>query len=187
MEEIWKPITDYIEYEVSNFGNVRQRAYRIVYDDGTSVDVPARPVAQTIDSHGYACVSLRQRQYKVHRLVAQAFCPRSENDTKVMHIDGNSLNNVHTNLKWISYDELYTSIRNKYKDRYGAAPGRRIICVDTHEAFISIKAAAMHYNISYTTLRIALSQHRKCKGMLFKYIDSVSDCESSYVMNLKNS
>jgi hypothetical protein len=43
----------------------------------------------------------------VHRAVAEMFCPNPENKPIVTHIDGDSLNNHYTNLKWVTQSENY--------------------------------------------------------------------------------
>ena len=92
MMEVWKPVTDTTgEYEVSNFGRVRNANTK-------SVLVPVRA------GRGYQKVKLPssdgKRDRYIHRLVADAFCIRCVGCNIVNHIDNDITNNSATNLEW---------------------------------------------------------------------------------------
>ena len=82
MEE-WRIITDFPNYSVSIFGNVKNNKTN-------------RTMKLSIKG-GYYHVSLTnedcRKGCKVHRLVALAFIQNLENKTDVNHIDKNKLNN----------------------------------------------------------------------------------------------
>jgi hypothetical protein len=46
-----------------------------------------------------------KKRFLVHRLVAQAFCHKSDETYQVNHINGNKRDNVYTNLEWVSRSE----------------------------------------------------------------------------------
>ena len=54
---------------------------------------------------GYYYVSLSGRDYRVNRIVAQAFLPNPENKPIVHHLDSNKLNNAVDNLAWATHKE----------------------------------------------------------------------------------
>ena len=62
-----------------------------------------KEMSQQINKFGYANVSLckdgKQKSFRVHRLIAQAFIPNPQNKEQVNHIDGNKLNNYVDNLE----------------------------------------------------------------------------------------
>lgn len=54
----------------------------------------------SFNGKGYRRVRLAGKNFKVHRLVAEAFVPNPDNLPHVIHIDGNRTNNHFSNLKW---------------------------------------------------------------------------------------
>lgn len=107
MIEVWKDIPWHEgKYQVSNFGSVRSLDRIIYYKDGRH-----RPAKGKILSSGnpekYKTVSLGLKNSKdVHRLVAEAFCFKSnEEKNSVNHIDGNKHNNHYKNLEWVTPKE----------------------------------------------------------------------------------
>ena len=61
---------------------------------------------------GYVRVSIKNKSYSLHRLIAFAFkLPRKEGQTQVNHKDGNPSNNKLSNLEWTSQSE---NIRHSY-------------------------------------------------------------------------
>lgn len=83
--EIWKDVPGYAgTYQVSNFGRVKS----------------LRKVLKAGLRKGYLYISLRNKKFNIHRLVAIAFIPNPGNLPEIDHIDGNPLNNNANNLKW---------------------------------------------------------------------------------------
>ena len=54
----------------------------------------------SFNGKGYRRVRLAGKNFKVHRLVAEAFVPNPDNLPHVIHIDGNRTNNHFSNLRW---------------------------------------------------------------------------------------
>lgn len=96
--EIWKSVKNFPNYEVSNFGRVRNK----------QKDLMMSPTKDS--SNGYLVVNLfsDSKHYKkqyVHRLVAEAFIPNRHAKRTVNHIDGNKINNALENLEWATDSE----------------------------------------------------------------------------------
>ncbi len=49
---------------------------------------------------GYRRVRIQGKNFKVHRLVANAFVPNPDNLPHVLHTDGDKTNNHFSNLQW---------------------------------------------------------------------------------------
>ena len=95
INEEWRVIPDYPNYEVSNYGEIRR-----VWKNHTNLK------STTVNRFGYETVHLSKngenKHCKVHRLVAAAFIDNPDNLPEVNHIDGDKLNNCVSNLEWVS-------------------------------------------------------------------------------------
>lgn len=120
MEEIWRDIKGYEGlYQVSNLGRVKSLERFIktrknkngmngYIHKQESIRIPTK------DYKGYLRLTLckegKQKPFRVHRLVAEAFIPNPNNLPQVNHKDENKENNCITNLEWCT---------NEYNHNYG--------------------------------------------------------------------
>lgn len=112
MKEIWKDINGYEHlYQISNFGRVKSLERKVYWGCNykTCRNEKERLLNYIKDKNGYLRCSLhkdgKQRNYSVHRLVAETFIPNLEGKPEVNHIDGNKKNNRVTNLEWVTSQE----------------------------------------------------------------------------------
>lgn len=94
-EEIWKDIKNYEGlYKISNLGQVKSLTRNIILKTAT-------------DKKGYLRVSLckncKDKYYRIHRLVLQAFIGNS--DLQCNHINGIKNDNRLENLEWVTSSE----------------------------------------------------------------------------------
>lgn len=107
MEELWKDIEGFEGlYQVSNLGNVKSLKRNIILKPGV---VAYRKTKES----GYYIVNLKSKPFYIHRLVAEAFIPNSENKPQINHIDCNKRNNNVKNLEWVTREE---NIQHAYKN-----------------------------------------------------------------------
>lgn len=120
MNEEWKDILGYEGlYQISNLGRVMS----LPKNKGWC-KTPEK-ILNTRIKQGYNSVALykngKSSEYRVHRLVGQAFIPNVENKPFIHHIDGNKLNNNVNNLMWCTNQEnqLYAYNEGASKPTYG--------------------------------------------------------------------
>ena len=102
--EEWRPVVGYEGlYEVSDWGNVRSLNYNKTKQ--------VRELKNTVNLEGYCVVTIKGRQKKVHRLVAEAFIPNPEDKKEVGHLktldnglEDKTANEV-WNLAWMTREE----------------------------------------------------------------------------------
>ena len=91
-----KKIKDYENYEI--------------YDNGDVLNIrTGKILTGSIGENGYKYYRLSKngikKMFYAHRLVAEAFLSNPANLPVVNHKDGNKLNNLISNLEWVSYSE----------------------------------------------------------------------------------
>lgn len=112
MKEIWKAIKiPEVEgkYEISNLGRVKSLA-RFDTRGVWRKEKFLKPRKNKSTQKGYylhvcLCNGGWQKNFKIHRLVAQAFIPNPLGKSEVNHKDGVKTNNVVTNLEWNTHTE----------------------------------------------------------------------------------
>ena len=95
INECWRSIDGYINYQISNVGRVRNAL-------NGKILVGRR-------KHGYVYVTLRQdgvgKEHRIHRLVAEQFIPKPDSncELEVDHIINDKTNNTVSNLRWVPH------------------------------------------------------------------------------------
>ena len=114
--EVWRPIPSLPEYLASSQGRVMRIPYLAPMPYGSERVYGGEPTTGVL-SEGRYSFSFRGKNYRVHRLVCEAFAgPPPFPDAEVMHLDEDATNNCAGNLAWGTHKENM------------AAPGFRAYC-----------------------------------------------------------
>lgn len=162
MEEIWKDKKDYEgHYQVSNCGRVKSIKFG-----------KERILKPVTDRHGYLIVGLwknnKQKTYKVHRLVAEAFLPNPANLTEVNHKDEDKTNNNVENLEFC--DRTYNANYGTAIARMTKKKSKTVLQYDLEGNFIrEWKSTAECGRNGFNQRHVASC----CQGKLKKHKDSI--------------
>ena len=126
VDEIWKQIPDFSNYEISSYGNLRNKSSR-------------KHISQRSLRGGYIRIYIKNDDNKrisltIHRIVAITFIPNLENKYTVNHINHNKLDNRVENLEWASTTEQNRHKRKISRDKQRLISSRKVwrIDVDTN-------------------------------------------------------
>ena len=106
--ETWRSIAGFDgDYEVSDHGRVRS-VDRVVNGPKGQMRIKGKVLRPSLSCR-YGRVGLQKnalrKQFFVHRLVAAAFIGPLPNEKQVNHIDGKKLNNLSSNLEYVTHLE----------------------------------------------------------------------------------
>ena len=159
--EIWKDVVGFENYyEVSNLGSIRRKKSKRV----------RRIDFATIYPTILLSVKGKQKTYRVHRLVAEAFLPKNNEKNHVNHKNGNKIDNRVVNLEWVTQAEnnihSYRILKRTAPMKGKTAPNRKIKNTDILEidrlnkSGISTEVIGEMYGINGSTIRKHLRKYR---------------------------
>lgn len=164
MEERWSKIADLPEYfEISDQGRIRNISNPDSIQYGRT----------TVSSGGYLTISIRGKQYAIHRLVAQAFVenPNPENFKIVRHKDRVRTNNCASNLIWTSNAEAAKcGLKAKLENV------DRIYCVELDALFQTLVTASFYTAIPEKLISHGIKNNCKICGLTFKSVSASDPC-----------
>jgi len=163
MTEEWRDIKGYEGlYQVSNLGRVKSfniwNGHKYIYGERI-----LKPTLRKVTSKYYFySISLRKnnqsKHFRVHRLVAMAFIPNSQNKKEVNHIDSNPLNNNVVNLEWVTRMENVIHANRDYRTRIINPKYYQKIC-ELYQSKLNIKQLARKYNVSDNVIKKILEEN----------------------------
>lgn len=164
--EVWLPIKDFSDYEISSEGRVRHIRFNRLLKVNNSGEYPIIG----LNKHG------KRYFKKIHRLVAEAFYDIERLDgMEVNHYDGHKHNSHISNLEWTTRSQ---NVKHAYatglKKPSGPHPIRKIIIIETGQIFNSAHDCAIHIHGDFSTVCKCLRKNTKNqthKGYHFEYYE----------------
>ena len=166
MEEIWRNIKQNSGYEISNYGRVKSLNYRNTNE--------CRILKPYPNKKGYLQIRIGGKMYRVHRLVAEAFIPNTENKPYIDHINTIKDDNRVENLRWCTAEEninnplTITHISNAQKGKRIEKKLKPIIQYDKNGYMIKIWSCATDIENELNINRSNIS--KQCKGLIAYYV-----------------
>ena len=169
-KELWKDIDGYEGlYQVSNLGRIRS-----IRENRIKMRSLVKYSPNNTTSY-YKIVLYKNGNYEskwVHRLVAEAFIPNSNNYTEVNHKDENGLNNFVDNLEWCSH---------KYNNNYGTKNNRTSLKLSKRvkqydlqghyiRTFKNSKEACIYLNVPISNRNNIINACNGKRGTCLKFI-----------------
>ena len=147
----WHPLPNFEKnYEINKRGDVRNVKNK-------------RLLKHVLANNGYymvaICINYKVTNLTVHRLLALAFMPNTNNHPVINHIDSNKLNNNLSNLEWCTYSHnnresfINTNRGGKkrvFKQKFMIDDIIKIR--ELHKFSVNIHNIAEYYNTSYSTI-----------------------------------
>lgn len=161
MQEEWKDIPGYSEYQASNLGNIREK-------------MTEKVLKRTLHYDNYLQVNLKlsgkPKSVWVHKLVALAWHgePIGIDDPVVDHIDECTWNDREDNLEWVGRQENVRRWRERNPDKVGKQ--QKIVCLETGQEWDSYKACSDELGLRYETVRGICKSFIPVKGYSLRSI-----------------
>ena len=122
-KEYYKLVPDTTDIYVSNQGKVIQ-VQNVMFEKNLYYKIMTLTQCKCTSAGNYLCVLYytidgKRKNTYVHRLVAEAFCPKIPEENIIHHIDGNKYNNNANNLMWTTsqlHKKIHRAMRLRTND-----------------------------------------------------------------------
>lgn len=185
--EIFVPILDFDDYEVSNCGTIKSKSRsstRIVNGNIRISLLKERFLKPSKTAHGYLTVCLWKNGFRytktVHRIVATAFILNDKNKPIINHKNGVKTDNHVDNLEWCTYSEnlrhaLDTGLMGVGSKRYNSKLTENDIYYIIKLSTLGVKSffIAEIFEVSPSAIYMILSgkQWKRAQSLLNEKID----------------
>ena len=147
-------------------------------------------------SNGYKQVHLYNRVTKatktasVSRLLGITFIDDKPQDPKLIvnHINGNKIDNIHSNLEWITQKEnIQHAIENNLIKFHTTSILKYDVKGNFIRKYVSIKEAALEHGVTrHAIIRVLKHKNKTASGFVWKYEDEPDEVDLSEYFKIPN-
>lgn len=182
--EEWRPVVGHKHFLISSLGNCISIERSTFDKNGNIHHYRERKLIPHNNGHGYMAYNIDGKHKYIHRLIAEAFLPNPQNKKEVDHIDGNSANNILSNIRWATRTENLCN-KNTHPNMRKGQKGCTVVMLDSYgnckRRFDYITQAAEYLNVAPSSIKSAMYDSRKavktCKGFVFVKEESYNPSE----------
>ena len=148
-----------------------------ITDDGKVWSYRKNKFLKPFLARGYSKVRLytndANKQFLIHRLVAEAFLPNPQNLPQINHKDENKLNNSVDNLEWC--DAKYNINYGEHNKNVARSHCKKVYCIELDKVFESAKSAAIQLNLSDSNIaKCCKGKYKTTGGYHWEYTDQTA-------------
>ena len=170
-------------YEINELGKISSIDRKVKSKDGKIMKFKGRDLKPQISKKGYSIVRLYKngvaKNWKVHRLVAEAFLPNPDNLPEVHHLNHDTKDNRAENLKWVT---IYEQRDDHWKAAISKANGTKLHVVGhgIDKIFISSLEVERELGIanSYVS-QTAKGKFKQAKGYKIYFADQETETNNA--------
>lgn len=169
--EVWKKIKCLEQgYMVSSHGRVKRNSVKILTSNGKILNKKERILKLSVGHNGYSKITIKNKNLRISRLVAEHFIPNPENKPQVNHKNGIKSDNNAVNLEWRTLSENMVHAYNSGLCKSGSEHYNANIVVNTESGVfhLSAKEAAKVYGFVYGSL-VNMLNGRRANNTCLKY------------------
>ena len=177
MEEKWKTIEGYPNYQVSSLGRVKSLNYRRTKKEKILKLIKNR--------NGYLQVNLckgkKKKNMYIHRLVASAFVQNNSIfNTEINHIDECKTNNCASNIEWSTREHNVNFGTRNERARIAISKAntnnpkrsKAVLCIETNQIYPSINEVSRRLGFSKGNVSSCCrGEINTCGGYHWKYVE----------------
>lgn len=135
--------------------------------DGEVANLKTGLLVRGSERNGYLRITIRNKQYSIHRLVWETFNEHIPEGYYIDHIDGNKSNNALSNLRLVTQSEnMKNAMKNGHKGQIS------VLQYDKKGNFIqefeSIQKAADAMGVTHAAIRSAIDRNGTCKNYIWQ-------------------